>query len=150
MFVWSHIGRGLYDGAVIDPTPATSGGPGDPTTLFDRVGGVAFFETMAERFYTGVAADPLLAPMYPADLAGAQHRLALFLAQYWGGPTTYNDERGHPRLRMRHARFVVDEAAKQAWLSHMTAAVTVADVDPADELLFTNYFTMAAEHLINS
>lgn len=126
------------------------GSPGDASSLFARVGGTPFFEQMARRFYEGVARDPLLAPMYPAEMSGAERRLALFLQQYWGGPQTYNEERGHPRLRMRHARFVVDEAAKTAWLTHMASAVEAAELDPADAKLFTDYFAMAAEHLLNA
>ena len=89
--------------------------------------------------------------MYPEeDLGPARRRLALFLAQYWGGPTTYSEERGHPRLRMRHAPFPVDAAARDAWLTHMTAAVRGADgLDPADAAAMLEYFAMAAAHMQN-
>ena len=84
----------------------------DQQTLYERAGGMPFFEALVARFYAGVADDPVLRPIYPeADLAPAQRRLTLFLAQYWGGPRTYDDERGHPRLRMRHAPFAVDGVA---------------------------------------
>ncbi len=126
------------------------GGPGDAVSLFARVGGTVFFERVARAFYEGVSGDPLLRPMYPADLAPAERRLALFLQQYWGGPQTYNEERGHPRLRMRHARFVVDESAKRAWLTHMGSALDQVELEAADKKLFVDYFAMAAEHLINS
>lgn len=125
-------------------------GAGDPSGLFERVGGLAFFEGLVDRFYLGVEGDPVLAPMYPADdLAGARRRLALFLAQYWDGPTTYSEERGHPRLRMRHARFPIDPAAREAWLAHMQAALAQGGLDPADEALVWDYFRSAASHLQN-
>ena len=83
-----------------------------------------FFEALVGRFYAGVADDPILRPIYPeADLAPAQRRLTLFLAQYWGGPRTYDEERGHPRLRMRHAPFAIDAVARDRWLLHMRAAI---------------------------
>lgn len=122
----------------------------DDGTLFDRVGGQPFFDALVARFYAGVVADPVLGPMYPADdLAGAERRLALFLAQYWGGPTTYSDERGHPRLRMRHARFPVDEAARDAWLALMTDAVLASGAEPEDQVALLGHVRMAADHLRN-
>jgi hemoglobin len=125
-------------------------GVGDPAGLFERVGGLGFFEALVDRFYAGVVDDPVLAPMYPADdLDGARRRLALFLAQYWGGPTTYSEERGHPRLRMRHAPFPIDVAARDAWLGHMGASLTAGGLDPADEALVWDYLCAAAAHLQN-
>lgn len=123
----------------------------DPDSLFERVGGQPFFDDLVARFYAGVAHDPVLRPMYPdEDLGPAQRRLALFLGQYWGGPTTYSDERGHPRLRMRHAPFPIDGAAHDAWLRHMGAAIDGAvDLDPADEAALRSYVAMAADHLRN-
>ena len=93
--------------------------------LFDRVGGMPFFERLVDRFYAGVETDPVLLAVYPdhADFAGARHRLTLFLVQYWGGPTTYSDERGHPRLRMRHAPFAIGSLERDRWLVHMRAAI---------------------------
>ena len=89
----------------------------DLLSLYDRAGGTPFFEALVGRFYVGVEADPLLRPLYPEpDLAGARHRLTLFLIQYWGGPTTYDEERGHPRLRMRHAPFAIGPAERDRWL----------------------------------
>jgi len=131
-----------------------SAAPGEPATLFDRVGGMAFFEVLVDRFYDGVVTDPVLAPMYPADdLDGARERLALFLAQYWGGPTTYSERRGHPRLRMRHARFPVDQRARDTWISHMEAAVGAAGeamgCSDADREALVGYFAAAADHLRN-
>ena len=94
-------------------------------TLYSRVGGMPFFEELVDDFYAGVAHDGVLLPLYPErpDLRGARHRLTLFLAQYWGGPTTYMDERGHPRLRMRHMPFHVGALERDRWLVHMAAAV---------------------------
>ena len=94
-------------------------------TLFDRVGGEPFFVDLVDRFYLGVAGDPLLRPLYPEDLAESARHLALFLMQYWGGPPTYNEQRGHPRLRMRHARFVIGPGERDAWLRHMSSTLAV-------------------------
>ncbi len=128
--------------------------------MYDRVGGATFFERLVDEFYEGVAADDVLARLYPErpDFTGARHRLTLFLVQYWGGPTTYSDERGHPRLRMRHMPFTIGETERDHWLAHMTHAVEVAtealDVDPAErtaiaaELL--GYFRPTAEHMRNN
>ena len=124
-------------------------------TLFFRVGGMPFFERLVDAFYRGVENDEVLLPLYPEqpDLTGARHRLTLFLAQYWGGPTTYMEERGHPRLRMRHFPFPIGPLQRDRWLAHMTAAVEEvcddASIPPgvADEMLA--YFVAAAEHLRN-
>jgi hemoglobin len=110
-----------------------------------------FFERLVDTFYAGVAGDDVLAPIYPEypDLTGARHRLTLFLAQYWGGPTTYSEERGHPQLRMRHFPYHVGPLQRDRWLTHMAAAVeqVCSDPDIADELL--RYFVSTAEHLRN-
>jgi hemoglobin len=122
----------------------------DPQTLYDRAGGTPFFEALVGRFYAGVAADPDLRPIYPEpDLAGAQHRLTLFLIQYWGGPTTYDQERGHPRLRMRHAPFPIGADERDRWLVHMRAAL--AEIAPPAEIAeqLERYFAMAAEAMRN-
>ncbi|MGB7877216.1 MAG: globin [Ilumatobacteraceae bacterium] len=124
-------------------------------TLFFRVGGMPFFERLVDAFYRGVATDEVLLPLYPEqpDLTGARHRLTLFLAQYWGGPTTYMEERGHPRLRMRHFPFPIGPLQRDRWLVHMAAAVeeTCGDgsvpPDVAEEMMA--YFVSAAEHLRN-
>ncbi len=121
--------------------------------LFDRVNGEQFFVDLVDRFYLGVAGDLLLRPLYPDDLTESKRHLALFLVQYWGGPATYNEQRGHPRLRMRHAPFVIGPAERDAWLRHMQSAVdqmgehglSAAD---ADEL--RAYFDMAAHSLVNA
>ena len=120
-------------------------------TVYDRVGGMAFFERLVDRFYEGVADDPVLLPLYPEahDLAPARRRLTLFLAQYWGGPSLYSDERGHPRLRMRHAPFSIGGEERDRWLVHMRAAVASLQ-PPADiERALLDYFDMAAESMRN-
>ena len=99
--------------------------------LYERVGGEAFFVDLVDRFYLGVAGDPLLRPLYPDDLHESSRHLALFLMQYWGGPATYGEERGHPRLRMRHAPFVIGPAERDAWLRHMLAALSELRRHPA-------------------
>jgi hemoglobin len=122
----------------------------DLQTLYDRAGGTRFFEALVGRFYDGVATDPILRPVYPEpDLDGARHRLTLFLIQYWGGPTTYDQERGHPRLRMRHAPFAIGPVERDRWLVHMRAAVTemAPPADVAAEL--EHYFATAAEAMRN-
>jgi len=122
----------------------------DPQTLYHRAGGSPFFEALVGRFYDGVETDPLLRPVYPEpDLAGARHRLTLFLIQYWGGPTTYDQERGHPRLRMRHAPFAIGAEERDRWLLHMRAAV--AELAPPDDVAaeLERYFTLAAEAMRN-
>ena len=103
----------------------------DPS-LYDRVGGTPYFERLVDRFYAGVEADGVLLAVYPdhADFSGARHRLTLFLVQYWGGPTTYNAERGHPRLRMRHAPFAIGSLERDRWLEHMRAAIDASDAPP--------------------
>jgi hemoglobin len=129
-------------------------------SLFSRVGSsdeerMAFFEHLVDAFYEGVATDDVLLPLYPEqpDLTGARHRLTLFLAQYWGGPQTYMDERGHPKLRMRHFPFHVGPLERDRWLLHMSAAVERTCTDEsigeaiADEMMA--YFVPAAEHLRN-
>ncbi len=119
--------------------------------LYDRVGGMEFFVRLVDEFYTGVVADEVLWPLYPdqSDLAGAKHRLTLFLAQYWGGPTTYMDERGHPKLRLRHMPFHVGPLERDRWLVHMVAAIEAVTEDADVRAELTNYFVPAAEHLRN-
>lgn len=119
--------------------------------FFEKAGGSETFRLLVERFYEGVAADPILRPLYPEeDLAPAAERLTLFLIQYWGGPTTYSESRGHPRLRMRHAPFVIGVAERDAWLRHMRSALDSLDL-PADiHDRIWNYLTMAADSMRNS
>jgi len=119
-------------------------------TVYDRVGWMPFFERLVDRFYDGVAADPVLRPVYPErDLTGARHRLTLFLAQYWGGPRAYDEERGHPRLRMRHFPFAIGPAERDRWLVHMRAAI--ADLAPPTDVAeaLDRYFDNAAEAMRN-
>jgi hemoglobin len=124
--------------------------PTDRQTLYDRAGGTPFFEGLVGRFYAGVATDPVLRPIYPdPDLAPAQRRLTLFLIQYWGGPTTYDDERGHPRLRMRHHPFAIGPTERDRWLVLMRASLA-AMAPPADVAAeLGRYFSMAAEAMRN-
>ncbi len=124
----------------------------DGSTLFDRVGGRPFFETLTTRFYEAVAEDPVLRPLYPDDQEGleaARLHLELFLIQYWGGPAEYNEMRGHPRLRMRHAPFRIGPAERDAWVHHMTEAVKSAGLSQLDEMQLLGYLTSSASHLIN-
>ena len=118
--------------------------------FYERVGGEEFFTKLVRDFYSGVATDPILRPMYPEqDLEPAIRRLTLFLMQYWGGPGTYSEERGHPRLRMRHAPFSIDSEARDAWLKHMLAAVELQTMeqDLHDELV--TYLVQVAHFLVN-
>ena len=123
----------------------------DVVTLYDAVGGMPFFEALVDRFYDGVQADAILLSLYPEphDLGPARHKLTLFLAQYWGGPTTYHEERGHPALRMRHAPFAIGSAERDRWLVHMHAAVVAMDPPSDVARALTDYFDMAADSLRN-
>lgn len=118
--------------------------------FYTQVGGEAFFTKLVADFYTGVATDPILRPMYPeGDLAPAIRRLTLFLMQYWGGPGTYSEERGHPRLRMRHADFKIDAQARDAWLKHMMAAVEKQEMKTEQREELTTYLVQVAHFLVN-
>ena len=121
-------------------------------SLYEAVGGMAFFERVVGDFYTGVAADDVLAPLYPEapDFSGARRRLTLFLAQYWGGPGTYSEERGHPRLRMRHFPFPVGPSQRDRWLVHMTAAVETNTRPGEVREALLGYFVSAADQMINT
>lgn len=122
----------------------------ETATLYDRAGGMPFFERLVGQFYEGVAADPVLRPLYPeADLAPAQRRLTLFLAQYWGGPTTYNAERGHPRLRARHFAFAIGGSERDRWLVHMRTAIDAQAPAPDVRAELERYFDLAAEAMRN-
>jgi len=144
---------------------ATPGPDGDlePThqvTVFQAVGGQGFFDRLVERFYDHVANDPVLLSLYPdqVDLGPARERLATFLGQYWGGPDTYSQQRGHPRLRMRHAPFRIDPAAGDHWVAAMVDALATtmpeAPLDPdlagAVQERMIEYFTLSAGHMVNS
>ncbi|MFN8194558.1 MAG: globin [Nocardioidaceae bacterium] len=120
------------------------------STFFDEIGGMDTIRTVVHRFYQGVAADDLLRGMYPEeDLGPAEERLTLFLAQYWGGPTTYSDERGHPRLRMRHAPFAVTPEARDRWLLHFREGLDAAALTPEQDARFWDYALMAAQSMVN-
>jgi len=121
-----------------------------PRTFYQAVGGEETFTRLVHRFYQEVAADPVLRPVYPAkDLGPAEEHLRLFLMQYWGGPTTYNELRGHPRLRMRHVRFRIGETERDLWLKHMRTALDELDLDPALDAQLWDYLVMAAHSLVN-
>lgn len=125
-------------------------GPVVTDTLWEQVGGTETFERLVRSFYAGVREDPLLAPMYPdADWEGAIWRLRAFLEQYWGGPTTYSEQRGHPRLRMRHAPFPVTPEAKDRWLFHMHAALDEVSLPPMHDAAFREYVDRAALAMVN-
>ena len=118
--------------------------------FYNLVGGEKFFSQLVADFYVGVATDPILRPMYPEeDLAPAIRRLTLFLMQYWGGPNTYSEERGHPRLRMRHAEFKIDAEARDAWLKHMMAAVGKQDMETELREELVTYLVQVAHFLMN-
>jgi len=118
-------------------------------SVFEALGGQPFFDDLAQRFYEQVAVDPVLRPLYPDDLVPGERHLALFLGQYWGGPTTYSDERGHPRLRMRHAPFVIGEAERDAWFRGMAGAVVTSGAPAELQERLLDYFRMAADHMVN-
>lgn len=120
-------------------------------SLYDEVGGMAFFTALVDEFYDRVAADPILLPLYPEqdDLGPARHRLTLFLAQYWGGPTTYSDDRGHPRLRMRHAPFSIGVPERDAWMAAMTGALDELAPSANIRQRLDAYFVMAADSMRN-
>jgi hemoglobin len=121
------------------------------TTLFDRVGGESTFTTLVTTFYEGVRTDEILLPMYPEDdLDGAIWRLSAFLQQYFGGPTTYSEQRGHPRLRMRHAAFRVNPRAKERWLLHMRSALDSLQLSPMDDGEIWDYCERAALMMVNT
>ncbi|MEP6753314.1 MAG: globin [Candidatus Dormiibacterota bacterium] len=118
--------------------------------IYEAAGGEETFRLLVGRFYARVALDPVLRPLYPEeDLANATENLTLFLIQYWGGPSTYNEIRGHPRLRMRHQPFAIGQVERDAWLGHMEAAVESLDVVPAVRKAMNDYFEAASMAMIN-
>ena len=120
-------------------------------TLFEAIGGEAAFRRLVDSFYARVSEDPDLRALYPEeDLGPASDRLRMFLIQYWGGPNTYNEQRGHPRLRMRHAPFAINTAARDAWLRHMRAALDELELDPQHDDMLWDYLVRAAESLRNT
>jgi hemoglobin len=120
-------------------------------SFYDAIGGEPTFRRVIARFYAEVAADEILRPLYPdPDLGPAEERLALFLMQYWGGPTTYSDERGHPRLRMRHVPFTIGPAQRDAWLRAMRVAVDASDIAEPYRTRLWDYLESTAHHMVNS
>ena len=124
------------------------------TTPYDAMGGEATFRVLVDRFYAAVEDDPVLRPLYLDEDLGpggaARERLTLFLMQYWGGPTTYSEQRGHPRLRMRHAAWQIGERERDAWLRHMTAALATLELPEAERAQLHDYFVGAAHSLVNA
>lgn len=128
-----------------------AGGETVGPSFWEQVGGRPTFEKLVREFYVGVRGDEVLWPMYPEDdLEGAIHRLTGFLEQYWGGPGTYSEERGHPRLRMRHLPFAVTPDARDRWLRHMRTAVDTLDLSPLHESMLWDYLERAAHAMVNS
>jgi hemoglobin len=122
-----------------------------PADYFDALGGEDTFRLLVDEFYAGVAHDPLLRPLYPdQDLGAANERLRMFLIQYWGGPNTYSQERGHPRLRMRHAPFKIGPAERDAWLRHMRHAVDTLELEPELDKMLWDYLERAAFFMVNT
>ncbi len=120
-------------------------------SFFDEIGGHETFRRLVSAFYQGVAGDPVLRPMYPeADLGPAEVRLTMFLEQYWGGPGTYSEQRGHPRLRMRHNPFKVNPDARDRWLAHMGAAVDSLQLPPLQRETLWGYLERAAYAMVNT
>ena len=127
-----------------DPIPSRA------DNFYEAVGGADTFRRLVDTFYAGVAEDPELRALYPEDdLGPAADRLFMFLVQYWGGPTTYSQERGHPRLRMRHAPFTIGSAQRDAWLRHMRHALDTVQLPPAYDTILWDYLTMAADSMRN-
>lgn len=121
----------------------------DPSTVYDRVGGQAWFDALVERFYDRVETDPVLRPLYPADLGPGKRHLALFLGQYWGGPAAYNEERGQPQLRRRHLPFTIGRAERDAWVHHMVSAVEAVPLDAETQAELLTYLRDTATFLVN-
>lgn len=135
------------------PQTQTTEPPSAEPSFFDEIGGLPVIERIVARFYAGVATDPVMRPMYAdEDLAdgSAARRLAMFLTQYWGGPNTYSQERGHPRLRMRHAPYVVNREAAEHWLMHFRAGLDEVGLTPEQDARFWGYVTHAAQFMLNS
>jgi hemoglobin len=120
-------------------------------TFYEAIGGEPTFRRLVAEFYAGVATDPVLRPLYPEeDLGPAEDRLRMFLIQYWGGPNTYSEQRGHPRLRQRHAPFRIGHTEREVWLHHMRRAVDSLELDPAHEATLWEYLSRAALFMVNS
>lgn len=146
------MANGFEDSAKIEPVRIKGlGGEAVGGNFYELVGGKATFRALAAKFYEGVANDEVLKPMYPEeDLGPAAERLQLFLEQYWGGPTTYQEERGHPRLRMRHMPYKINPDARERWLKHMRAAVESLELAPLHEAELWAYLDRAATAMLNT
>jgi hemoglobin len=145
----------LLPSSSVPPAPLTlrsaMGGERPDGNFYEQIGGRATFERLVREFYRGVATDPVLAPMYPeTDYEGAIQRLTGFLEQYWGGPTTYSEQRGHPRLRMRHMPFRVNPDARDRWLMHMRKALDTLELSPLQESTLWGYLERAAHAMVNT
>lgn len=128
-----------------------TGASPDGATFYEQIGGHDTIELIVRVFYEGVAGDDVLRPLYPeADLGPAEERFRMFLEQYWGGPTTYSQQRGHPRLRMRHAPFEVNMLARDRWLLHFRAGLDAADLSPEHDQQFWAYVEHAATFMVNT
>lgn len=124
---------------------------GESPTFYEQIGGHETFTKLVDAFYEGIKSDPVLRPMYPDDdMEGAVWRLRSFLEQYWGGPHTYSEQRGHPRLRMRHMPFKVNPDARDRWLGHMENAVDSLDLSPLDRAMLWDYLERAAHSMVNT
>ncbi|UUT35267.1 globin [Microbacterium elymi] len=122
-----------------------------PLSFYDEIGGHDVFVRLVHLFYQGVAADEILHPMYPEhDMDGAEERLRMFLEQYWGGPSTYSQQRGHPRLRMRHVAFHVNPEARDRWLGHMRDAMDQLELAPLHDATLWDYLQRAAHSMVNT
>jgi hemoglobin len=120
-------------------------------SVYQLAGGEETFRLLVQRFYSRVAEDPILRAIYPEeDLSGATERLTLFLIQFWGGPNTYSESRGHPRLRLRHQPFAIGQRERDAWLGHMSAAVESLELAPAVRKALLDYFETASTAMINT
>jgi hemoglobin len=119
-------------------------------TIYAYVGGAELFRRLVDRFYARVEADVLLRPLFPADLEPGKEHQYLFLMQYFGGPTAYGERRGHPRLRMRHAPFVIGQAERDAWLAHMLAAIDEVGITEPARSVMRGYFENAATAMMNA
>ena len=124
----------------------------DEVSLYQEVGGSDFFIELVNKFYEGVINDEVIISLYPDrnDLEGAKERLSLFLMQYWGGPTTYSEERGHPRLRQRHFPFAIGERERDHWLMHMQGAIDAMPTSDSVRTRLSEYMSNAAQHLVNA
>lgn len=144
----------MTEGHVPNPVTIRMGAGGESVqgNFWEQVGGRATFERLVRAFYAGVATDEVLLPMYPdqPDLEPAIQRLTGFLEQYWGGPTTYSEERGHPRLRMRHMPFKVNPDARDRWLAHMRAALDSIGLPPLQDATLWAYLDRAAQAMVNT